>query len=199
LAAAGRISTPNLFERLGLPSSANAPSSSSIHSTPSVTKCSPRSDSSQKSPPARCGPRPRGGADRLSEDYAPITFALAKRKRLRCDACHQLKIEQTADPRVSSSRSWRGDDSKNTPAARLSGEVISRICDAIASGIRRILLRAPTGSGKTVVAAEIMRKAASQGRRVLFLDHRRELTKQASRKLYEFGVDHGIVQAGFPG
>jgi superfamily II DNA or RNA helicase len=33
---------------------------------------------------------------------------------------------------------------------------------------------------------------------VLFLDHRRELTKQASRKLHDLGVDHGIIQAGFP-
>jgi DNA repair protein RadD len=77
-------------------------------------------------------------------------------------------------------------------------DVIARINGVVSSGLSRILLVAPTGSGKTVIAAEIMRDAASQGRRILFLDHRRELTKQASRKLYQFGVDHGIVQAGFP-
>jgi superfamily II DNA or RNA helicase len=76
-------------------------------------------------------------------------------------------------------------------------DVISRIDDAIAAGIRRLLLVAPTGAGKTVTGAEIMRKA-NQGQRGLFLDHRREPTKQVSRKLYDFGVDHGIIQSGFP-
>jgi superfamily II DNA or RNA helicase len=76
--------------------------------------------------------------------------------------------------------------------------VVARLNDAIANGIRRALLVAPTGAGKTVIAAEIIRNAADRDRRVLFLDHRRELTKQASRKLYDLGVDHGIIQAGFP-
>jgi superfamily II DNA or RNA helicase len=86
-------------------------------------------------------------------------------------------------------------------APRLYGfqaDAISRIHDAIANGTGRILVVAPTGAGKTVIAAAIMNNAVDQGWRILFLDHRRELTKQASRKLYEFGVDHGIVQAGFP-
>jgi superfamily II DNA or RNA helicase len=76
--------------------------------------------------------------------------------------------------------------------------VLSRIEDAAASGTRRVLLVAPTGSGKTVIAAAIISNAANGGRRVLFLDHRRELTGQASCKLASFAVDHGIVQAGFP-
>jgi len=77
-------------------------------------------------------------------------------------------------------------------------DIKSRINDAIASGARRVLLVAQTGAGKTVTAAAIMDDAASQGQRILFLDHRRELTAQASRKLHDFGIDHGIVQAGFP-
>lgn len=63
---------------------------------------------------------------------------------------------------------------------------------------RRVLVVAPTGAGKTVVAAEIIRRAAEQGLRVLFLCHRRELVQQSCRKLFVAGIDAGIVAAGFP-
>ncbi len=77
-------------------------------------------------------------------------------------------------------------------------DVVAKIEAAIAAGHRRILLVAPTGSGKTVIAGEIVRKTAAAGRKTLFLAHRRELIQQAAQKLYAVGVDHGIIQAGFP-
>ena len=61
----------------------------------------------------------------------------------------------------------------------------------------RALLVMPTGSGKTVVFSEICRLANSKGRNVLILVHRRELVKQASDKLTQAGVRHGIIAAGF--
>jgi superfamily II DNA or RNA helicase len=57
----------------------------------------------------------------------------------------------------------------------------------------RPLLVASTGSGKTVMAAEIMRRAENQ--HILFLAHRRELIFQA-RELGDFGVDSGVILAG---
>ena len=51
----------------------------------------------------------------------------------------------------------------------------------------------PTGGGKTVVAANIIRRAAEAGKRVLILTHRREILKQTSFKL---PFDHGLIQAG---
>jgi superfamily II DNA or RNA helicase len=63
-------------------------------------------------------------------------------------------------------------------------EVIERIDAAIAAGYRRLLVVAPTGAGKTVIAAAITSAAVEDGRRVLFLAHRRELITQASGKLY---------------
>src|SRR5438034_9182610 len=53
--------------------------------------------------------------------------------------------------------------------------VIARIWAAVEAGTRRIILVAPTGSGKTVVAGDIVREARRRGWRVLFLAHRREL------------------------
>ena len=55
-----------------------------------------------------------------------------------------------------------------------------------------------TGGGKTIILAAITHGAAARGRQVLILVHRRELIAQASSKLADAGVDHGIIAAGFP-
>ena len=60
-----------------------------------------------------------------------------------------------------------------------------------------VLLVLPTGAGKTVLFSSIARKAALKGKRVLILAHRDTLIKQASRKLNDYGVAHGIIMAGF--
>lgn len=66
---------------------------------------------------------------------------------------------------------------------------------AIRSGRRRLLLRAPTGAGKTLVACAIIKSAVERGSRVIFVAHRKELIDQASRKLDQFGIDHGVIMA----
>ncbi|HEY1260559.1 MAG TPA: DEAD/DEAH box helicase [Stellaceae bacterium] len=75
--------------------------------------------------------------------------------------------------------------------------VIAKIEAEIAAGRRRVLMVAPTAAGKTVIAAAMVRAAADRGERVLFLDNRRELTAQTSRRFYDVGIDAGIIQAGF--
>lgn len=65
------------------------------------------------------------------------------------------------------------------------------------SGYKAVLLVAATGSGKTVVFSYIARSAALKGKRILILAHRDALIKQASRKLSDYGVQHGIIMAGF--
>src|SRR5262249_46384319 len=51
----------------------------------------------------------------------------------------------------------------------------------------------PTGGGKTVIAAAIIKEAIDRGQRVLFVVHRRELVLQASSKLTANDVDHAIL------
>jgi superfamily II DNA or RNA helicase len=77
-------------------------------------------------------------------------------------------------------------------------DVINIVKAEIANGHRRICLVAPTGSGKTVVAALLIAEAVARSERVVFIAHRRELIEQTSAKLHAVGVDHGIIQAGYP-
>jgi len=74
---------------------------------------------------------------------------------------------------------------------------VSKVRELFASGRSAPLLVAATGSGKTVVFSYIARSAATLGRRVLILAHRDTLIKQASRKLTDYGVEHGVIMAGF--
>lgn len=69
---------------------------------------------------------------------------------------------------------------------------VEQIESATAESARAPLLVMPTGSGKTVVACELIRRAE----RALFLAPRRELIHQASRALAACGVDHGVHLAG---
>jgi superfamily II DNA or RNA helicase len=71
-------------------------------------------------------------------------------------------------------------------------DVVGRIEQALGER-RKVLLVAPTGSGKTVIAAAIM---AGCTRRVLVVAHRREIVNQTADKLTARGVPHGIIQAG---
>src|SRR5947209_8348554 len=83
------------------------------------------------------------------------------------------------------------------PLRDYQASVIERAGQLAAPGAR-ILIVAPTGAGKTVIAAAMAVDAARAGKRILFLAHRRELVVQASQKLHAAGLDHGIVAAGFP-
>jgi len=68
---------------------------------------------------------------------------------------------------------------------------------AIAAGQRRLLLVAPTGSGKTVIASEFINRIVGRGDRVLVIAHRREIIRQTRDRLVFSGLRPGIVLAGF--
>lgn len=77
-------------------------------------------------------------------------------------------------------------------------DIIDQARGLMARGTRNILVQAPTGSGKTLLTASMLRTAAERGMESWFCVHRRELVKQSDRAFEQVGVPHGILAAGFP-
>jgi DNA repair protein RadD len=73
---------------------------------------------------------------------------------------------------------------------------IHRLRQSYAAGSKAPIYQLSTGGGKTVVFSHVIRGAVAKGNRVLVLAHRRELIKQASAKLDDLEVEHGIIAAG---
>jgi superfamily II DNA or RNA helicase len=57
---------------------------------------------------------------------------------------------------------------------------------------------APTGAGKTTIAAEIIRSAVAKGGTVWFLAHLREILDDTARRLRDAGIPHGFIMSGMP-
>lgn len=77
--------------------------------------------------------------------------------------------------------------------------LIAQTRDAMRRGVRRILITAPTGSGKTNLTAHMLASAANRGRRSWFCVHRRELLEQSVETFITAADIHtGIIAAAFP-
>ncbi|MBF0421148.1 MAG: DEAD/DEAH box helicase family protein, partial [Magnetococcales bacterium] len=63
-------------------------------------------------------------------------------------------------------------------------------------GSKRIVMQAPTGSGKTIAMAAMAQSAIARGSSVIFTVHRRELVFQSSDTLNRWGIPHGIIASG---
>jgi len=64
------------------------------------------------------------------------------------------------------------------------------------TGKRSILFQMPTGTGKTVLFSEIVKKGYDKGRKILIVVHRKELVEQIKAKLLGKGIEAGIIMAG---
>lgn len=76
-------------------------------------------------------------------------------------------------------------------------DAIAKIRNAFAKGSKRICFQLPTGGGKTILAAFMIKNAVEKGNKVLFLVHLRELIEQTSEKLKLIGIKHGVIASGY--
>ncbi|MGK7947274.1 MAG: DEAD/DEAH box helicase family protein [Xenococcaceae cyanobacterium] len=76
-------------------------------------------------------------------------------------------------------------------------EVLKRVYAKIRSQHKKILLFAPTGAGKTIIASKIVYDAVSRGKKLLFIVHREILIGQTYSKFQKFGLDCGFIKAGY--
>jgi superfamily II DNA or RNA helicase len=74
-------------------------------------------------------------------------------------------------------------------------ELVQAARREFAAGKRRVILQMATGGGKTPVGCSIIQSAASKGHEVWMGCHKNFLVEQASEKLKQFGVYHGIVSS----
>lgn len=75
-------------------------------------------------------------------------------------------------------------------------EILNEVTEAIDSGLRRLVVQAPTGYGKTIVASELLRSYLDQGKRVLFVVPAISLVNQSVEVFDSQGLhDIGVMQA----
>lgn len=78
-------------------------------------------------------------------------------------------------------------------------DIVDTVRSMMQSGVRSILIQAPTGSGKTCLTAFMLQTAAAKGMDSWFVVHRRELIQQSSETFDDVGIRHGIISSGFQG
>jgi len=78
-------------------------------------------------------------------------------------------------------------------------EAIAQLRQSLGKGLKRVILQAPTGFGKTLTTAKIIESALAKGKRVLFTVPRIALIDQAVSEFEREGVNHiGVIQASHP-
>lgn len=68
---------------------------------------------------------------------------------------------------------------------------------AAMSETRNVCMVSPTGSGKTVMGADILHRVWQKGKRAWFVAPRRQLVRQTSLTLEQFSIPHSFICAGW--
>lgn len=72
---------------------------------------------------------------------------------------------------------------------------IEALREGLREGKKNQILCAPTGAGKTIMAAKLLAEAHRKGRRAIFLADRIALIDQTSAVLDRYNIPHGVIQA----
>lgn len=75
-------------------------------------------------------------------------------------------------------------------------ETIDKVYQSIKSGHRSIMVQSPPRTGKTVLMADIARRATAKGNRVLFMVHRQEIVQQVVKTFRADGVNMNLAKIG---
>jgi DNA repair protein RadD len=73
---------------------------------------------------------------------------------------------------------------------------ISMAREHLLAGRNRVIVCAPCGFGKSVIASKYVENALKKKRKVWFIVDRQNLVNQMSKELLKFGIEHGVLMAG---
>lgn len=76
-------------------------------------------------------------------------------------------------------------------------ETVDLILNNINKGTKKQLINSPTGSGKTVIASEVVKQLVDQGRRIFFVVANEPLIMQTYNKFVGINLFPSIIKAGF--
>lgn len=77
-------------------------------------------------------------------------------------------------------------------------QAVEQVRQRIREGAKNILVVAPTGSGKTILASHIIQESERKMNRSAFVVDRVNLVNQTSETFSTVGIEHGVIQADHP-
>lgn len=75
-------------------------------------------------------------------------------------------------------------------------EVVDKVIAELRKGRKRILIVAPTGAGKTVIATDLSKRCIAKNNSLIFNCHRRELLDQTYKTFVKNGIFPAFIQGG---
>lgn len=76
-------------------------------------------------------------------------------------------------------------------------DLLERATNIMRSGCKSLLIQSATGSGKSVVASELVRRATNKGSKTWFIVPRRDLIRQMSKTYSAFNLEHSFIAADY--